>query len=210
MDRRTAARQHSGSARGAGRPHDGDRLVELDLQGLDLLAGGACALEVEVPVAPLQIGGQDYRAEPESPRLRLDVVRLGDGWHFRLRGRLEMTGPCWRCLEPARPGVTIDADEVAIDAADDPEMTSLYLRGEVLEVAEWARDAAAEALPPTILCDEACAGLCATCGANLNLGPCSCPPPPPDSRWSALAELADRLAREAVEPDSDLEPGPDG
>jgi len=209
MDRRTVARQHRGSARGAGRPYDGDRLVELDLQGLDLTPGGARVLEVEVPVAPLQIGGQEYRAEPETPRLRLDLVRLGDGWHFRLRGRLEMTGPCWRCLEPARPGVTIDADEVAIDAADDPEMTSLYLRGEVLEVAEWARDAAAEALPPTILCDEGCAGLCVACGANLNEGPCGCPPPPPDSRWSALAELAERLSREASEQDSGPERGPE-
>jgi len=199
MDRRPAARQRSGSARGAGRPGDGERLVELDLQGLDLPPGGACALAVEVPIAALHIGGQEYRAEPDAPRLTLDVVQLVNGWHFRLRGGLAVIGPCWRCLEPARPGLAIDASEVAIDGTDDPEMTSLYLLGEVLEVADWARDAVAEALPSTILCDEQCAGLCAVCGANLNEGPCGCGPPAPDSRWAALAEVAERLAREQAE-----------
>jgi len=200
MDRRHAARPNGGPVRGAGRPREGDRLAELDLQGLDLPPGGACTLDVAVPIAPLQIGGEDYRAEPEATRLRLDVVRLGDGWHFRLRGRLAVSGPCWRCLEPARPVLVIDADEVAIERADDPEMISLYLQGEVLEVAAWARDAVAEALPPTILCDEGCAGLCASCGADLNAGPCSCPPPMPDTRWAALEELAARL-RDAPEGD---------
>jgi uncharacterized protein len=199
MDRRPAARPRSGYARGAGRPGEGDRLVELELHELELPAGGACALEVDVPIAALYIGGQEYRAEPEAPRVSLDVVQLVNGWHFRLRGRVTVVGPCWRCLEPARPGVAIDASEVAIDGADDPEMTSLYLRGGVLEVAAWARDAVAEALPPAILCDAQCAGLCATCGANLNEGPCGCAQPAPDSRWSALAELAERLARERSE-----------
>lgn len=199
MDRRPAARPRSGYARGAGRPGEGDRLVELELHALELPAGGACALEVDVPIAALHIGGQEYRAEPEAPRVSLDVVQLVNGWHFRLRGRVTVVGPCWRCLEPARPGVAIDASEVAIDGADDPEMTSLYLRGGVLEVAAWARDAVAEALPPAILCDAQCAGLCATCGANLNEDPCGCAQPAPDSRWSALAELAERLARERSE-----------
>ncbi len=210
MDRPPAARRRSASARGAGRPGVGERIVRLDLQGLDLPPGGGCALKVEAPIAALQIGGQDYRAEPEAPRLSLDVGRLGNGWHFRLRGRLSVVGPCWRCLEPARSGVVLDVSEVAIDGADDPEMTSLYLRGEVLEVAEWARDAVAEALPPTILCDEDCAGLCAICGADLNEGPCTCAPPPPDPRWSVLADLAERLFRDQPETGADEDRRPAG
>lgn len=205
MDRPPAARDRRGSARGAGRPGVGERLSRLDLQGLDLPPGGACALDVEVPIDPLRIGGQEYRAAPEAPLVRLDIGRLGNGWHFRLRGQLAVVGPCWRCLETARPAVVIDASEVAIDGADDPEMTSLYLDGEVLEVSGWARDAVAEALPSAILCDEDCAGLCATCGANLNGGPCGCGPPPPDTRWSVLADLVERLSQEQAEP----EPGMD-
>jgi uncharacterized protein len=206
MGRRPAARQRSGSARGAGRLGDVERLAELDLHGLDLPPGGACALEVTVPIAPLQIGGQEYRAEPDAPRLSLEVVRLINGWHFHLGGRLVVVGPCWRCLEPAHSDVIVDASEVAIDGADDPEMTSLYLRGELLEVAQWARDAVAEALPPAILCEEGCAGMCVTCGANLNTGPCACPPPASDARWSALADLAARLSPEGPREDDQARP----
>ncbi len=44
-----------------------------------------------------------------------------------------------------------------------------------------------------ILCREDCAGLCPSCGANLNAGACDCPPPSPDSRWDALRDVADRM-----------------
>ncbi|MCS6771228.1 MAG: DUF177 domain-containing protein [Kiritimatiellae bacterium] len=40
-------------------------------------------------------------------------------------------------------------------------------------------------LPHHPVCSSACKGLCPYCGANLNLGPCSCKPPG-DHRWSAL------------------------
>ncbi len=41
-------------------------------------------------------------------------------------------------------------------------------------------------VPMKVLCRDRCAGLCETCGADLNAGPCECRPAP-DSRWGALA-----------------------
>jgi uncharacterized protein len=193
MGRRPAAHKRSGPSRGAVRPAEGDRLVSLDLRSLEVAPGAARALDVAIPVAPLRIAGQDYVTDPPAPRFHLDVVRLVNGWHFRVRSAVHVTGPCWRCLEVARPEVAIDAAEVSINGAADPEMVSLHVDQGVLDVAAWARDAVAEALPPTILCDEDCAGLCAICGANLNDGDCGCDPDPVDPRWSALAELAERL-----------------
>lgn len=42
------------------------------------------------------------------------------------------------------------------------------------------------ALPVKPLCREDCKGLCPTCGANLNLGPCACASEPTDPRLAAL------------------------
>jgi uncharacterized protein len=40
------------------------------------------------------------------------------------------------------------------------------------------------------LCRPDCAGLCPTCGADLNQGPCQCGTAAVDERWSGLAGLA--------------------
>ena len=42
------------------------------------------------------------------------------------------------------------------------------MRGYVLDLERWVRDALAEELPSQILCREDCRGLCVVCGANLN------------------------------------------
>ena len=39
------------------------------------------------------------------------------------------------------------------------------------------------------LCKKDCAGLCPTCGKNLNQGKCDCPDDNIDPRWSKLADL---------------------
>jgi uncharacterized protein len=59
-----------------------------------------------------------------------------------------------------------------------------------------ARDALVDLLPARILCRQDCAGLCPTCGVDLNAGPCSCPPAATDSRWAALQQIAERLKAE--------------
>ena len=43
------------------------------------------------------------------------------------------------------------------------------------------------------LCSDDCKGLCAKCGADLNLGPCGCGPDV-DPRLAALAQLLDKEA----------------
>jgi uncharacterized protein len=49
------------------------------------------------------------------------------------------------------------------------------------------------ALPDKILCREDCAGLCPVCGRDLNREPHEHEDETADPRWSALAELRDRL-----------------
>jgi uncharacterized protein len=173
-------------------------LARVDLRTLDLVSGGAARVEGPLAIEDLVLGGQRYGVEPCAPVARLDVSEASTGRLFRLRFGAELVGPCWRCLAEARAPVAVDAREYqaagrAPDAPYDEDLDSAYLTGHMLDLATWARDAVAEQMPPTLLCREACAGLCATCGADLNLGACACPPPAPDSRWAALGPLAERL-----------------
>ena len=193
MERPPVGRSDSGPPRIAGRPDGGAPLHQLHLRGLDIPSGGASIITAPVAVAPLRLGGQTYAVDPAAPDLRLDVVRAANGWHFRLRGQADVVGPCWRCLEPARLPVSVDATEVALSGTDDPELNSLYLTDDTLDVAAWARDAVAEAMPASMICAPECAGLCPSCGANLNLGGCGCAPHGVDARWAGLADLAERL-----------------
>jgi hypothetical protein len=50
-----------------------------------------------------------------------------------------------------------------------------------------------DALPLKPLCREECKGLCPSCGADLNKGPCSCKGKKGDPRLAALKKLKDKL-----------------
>ena len=64
-----------------------------------------------------------------------------------------------------------------------------FLEGNEIDLLELAAEQILLTLPMRILCDEACAGLCPTCGANRNAGTaCDCQPEI-DPRWQALASL---------------------
>ena len=59
-----------------------------------------------------------------------------------------------------------------------------------LDLDEVVTTAFVLAMDTTNLCSEDCKGLCAKCGADLNLGPCGCRPEV-DPRLAALAQLLD-------------------
>lgn len=170
----------------------------VDLRALDLAPGAGARLEVRVPPVELVIGGQEHRTEPERPELRLDVSRSLSGLHLRLRGDMELTGPCVRCLSEARAPLHVDTSEFVAegrpdDAPFDEDLDSAYVHEGILDLATWARDAVAEAVPPTLLCRPDCAGLCPACGRDLNEGPHRCEEDTTDSRWEPLRALRDRL-----------------
>jgi uncharacterized protein len=173
----------------------------LDLRALDLAPGAVVRLPARTPPIALVIGGQEHRTEPERPDLELEVGRSLSGLHLRLRGDAELVGPCVRCLEEARAPLAIDTTEFVADgrpgdAPFDEDLDSQYVEQGVLDLAEWARDAIAEAVPATLLCRADCAGLCPHCGANLNEGSCDCEEDTSDPRWDALREVAERLRRD--------------
>jgi uncharacterized protein len=170
------------------------RTDQLDLAALRLSPGQGRRLEAEVEIAPLELGSERYLADPARVPVQLDVSRMmGGGYALRLRFAAAVAGPCMRCLEDARREVEVEAREVAASerrAEGDQELESPYVEHERLDLAAWAHDAFALALPAKVLCREDCRGLCPVCAADLNeAGPEHHHDPSPDPRWAALREL---------------------
>lgn len=166
------------------------RADTFDLAALRLTSGEGRALELELPVEPFDLSGQRWLVTPSPVPLRLDVSRTTHaGWALRLRFEVELQGPCMRCLEPATPRFEIDAREFDQPGGGE-ELESPYVEEQQVDLAAWARDALALALPPQLLCRADCAGLCPVCGENLNAaGPDHHHESAPDPRWAKLREL---------------------
>jgi uncharacterized protein len=107
-------------------------------------------------------------------------------------------GECRRCLGEVNGELTVPVREIyqprsdsgpAASAADDAEEEVYPLLGDTLDLLPLARDAVLLNLPQAPLCRPDCAGLCPTCGADLNVGSCDCPPSITDPRWAALDVL---------------------
>ena len=110
-----------------------------------------------------------------------------------LRGTLhaEMECTCDRCGREFRRvkdlplDVTLTADP---EADDDPEI--FPLEGDAVDLDEVLSTCFVLDMEAKCLCREDCAGLCPTCGADLNLGPCNCRKPR-DPRMAVLEQLLD-------------------
>ena len=127
------------------------RTDSFDLGGLRLTSGEARRLELNVAIDPFVLGGERYTVEPVTASddeavaalipVRLDVSRTtGEGYALRLRFEATLSGPCMRCLEPARPVFSVEAREVSQPGEGD-ELESPYVDDGVLDIRAWARDA---------------------------------------------------------------------
>jgi uncharacterized protein len=79
---------------------------------------------------------------------------------------------CRRCLTPVHGQVTAPFQELF--EVDSREGESYPLKGDRIDLAPLVTEALLLSLPLAPLCRDDCAGLCPTCGADLNAGPCGC------------------------------------
>ncbi len=116
---------------------------------------------------------------------------------------------CARCLKPHQeeihdsfdviylptPEKTHPLEEIELNEAD---MNVIYYTGEELNLTELAREQVLLLLPVKPLCKADCAGLCPSCGKDLNEGPCSCSHESVDARFAALKNLLSTETSENV------------
>ena len=105
-------------------------------------------------------------------------MEQGSGRSFRRQAETEISGPCV---------------ELAQELEDEENDDILLLDGTELDLDEAVSTAFILAMDTKNLCSDDCKGLCAKCGADLNLGPCGCGPDV-DPRLAALAQLLDKEA----------------
>src|SRR3954453_22046956 len=113
----------------------------VDLERLALSSGQARALDLEVGLEPIDLGGQSYEPAGGGGEARLDVSRTSTGYALRLRFATELTGPCVRCLGDAANEGEIDVREVDQAGTADEELRSPYVTDGNLEIDRWANDA---------------------------------------------------------------------
>lgn len=160
-------------------------MLSFDLQALQ-----SKAATVQGELSPDDDVWQEGDRRPSEPlRVSGRVTSAGPDrfyWHGRVEGGATL--PCRRCLVEASVGLAEETHVIfsqAGDREDDPDVFELDPGAWELDLRPAVRELWLLHAPAYALCRDDCKGICPTCGADLNDGPCECPPQS-DSRWDAL------------------------
>lgn len=147
----------------------------------------------------VQVTEDDLRpaGSPKSPLKEVRVVGIVTAvdMEYLFQGTLEglFEQPCDRCLETAQVPVDLDVTwyfetgtdsegeldeetEIEVIEEDDAGQRVRYFEGDDLDLAPHVWEDMILSAPTKYHCSPDCMGLCPTCGANLNDGPCKCGP----------------------------------
>ena len=108
---------------------------------------------------------------------------LATGW-----AQVDWRSLCRRCEQPV-VGTTRAEFQEQFEPGADPDGDTFPMSRDQVDLELVAREAILLDLPLAPVCREECAGLCPTCGADLNDGACTCVPVAADPRWAALDVL---------------------
>ncbi len=134
--------------------------------------------QYEFEETPSSIDLDERFSEPVSVSVELEKRRR----QLFLKGHVKTLGNfvCDRCLDEFKRNVsaeyrmtyvynTSDAGEI-----DKDELAVLHSSTNEIKIDEDVKEYVLLAIPLKILCKEGCAGLCGTCGRNLNHETCDC------------------------------------
>lgn len=106
-------------------------------------------------------------------------------------------GNCNRCLAPVTKEIEFDFEEEFLPTIDILTGLPLYVHEDefkidakhILDLDDALYQNVCLSIPMKILCKDNCAGICPTCGKNLNEGNCDCHYPKIDKRWFKLVQI---------------------
>ena len=95
---------------------------------------------------------------------------------------------CDRCAADVKLPFEVKMEHGLVSSLNDEENDDYILVEDMrLDIEELTSEDIYLALPGKILCKEDCKGVCMTCGADLNDGPCGCEKAV-DPRWAGLID----------------------
>ena len=143
----------------------------------------------------LDLSGMDfYGARPFAHPVRVSGAVRNMAGALSLEGTAETTLElvCDRCLKPFSQDLALPVSTLLAEELEDEENDEIVLLQDgAADLDEIFTTALVLSMDAKHLCSEDCKGLCPTCGADLNLGPCQCRKEP-DPRFAALAQLLDK------------------
>ena len=130
-----------------------------------------------------------------SSNLNFDLHLVKILKEITVRGKawFSIEAPCARCLRDVdlilTPEVKLTLLPEHIPHEVDGDIGFEAYTGDEIDLGGYLRETVAMSLPLKVLCQEDCKGLCPHCGADLNLGACSCKDDWVDPRFTALRNL---------------------
>ena len=172
------------------RPLDTRSGLVLDTRELGRRAGAMKKVHTSVE-APLDLGIAVVGVPEGSPiELDLRLESVVEGVLVTGTATVQLKGECVRCLTEISDVMEIDVMELFVHPGSEAtEDEASRMVGDLIDLEPLVRDAVVLDLPFQPLCRDDCAGLCATCGVDLNTDPGHRHEAPIDPRWERLTSL---------------------
>jgi uncharacterized protein len=130
---------------------------------------------------------------------QVNMIRTNRGILVTAALNTEIELTCSRCLAEFICPLSLEIEEeyfptidiltgAPVAIPDEPGAFAID-QNNILDLTEAIRQYTLLSIPMKPLCREDCAGLCLTCGTNLNEKQCQCLPKPADPRWAKLTSL---------------------
>jgi uncharacterized protein len=169
---------------------------DLKISVADLLGrpGAYRDLAVAAALEGIRTALAKVTGDPVRAQLRAESVMEG----ILITGRIgaSTVTQCARCLIELPAATDVEVCELFVAPGHEGQDDDVYrVSGHEIDLEPMIRDALMLALPLHPLCREGCKGFCASCGADLNAGECSCTEEEADPRWAPLDALRAELEK---------------
>lgn len=159
----------------------------LDVKPILHTPGKELDFQFDLDLSDLEFSGRYPVSRPVS--VTGAVRNAADVLHLDLTARTTLDAVCDRCGKAFSQDKEIPYHCMLAESLENGENDEIeLLENGCVDLSDLARAAFILGMDTKTLCSEDCKGLCSRCGADLNLGPCSCGREV-DPRLAVLAKL---------------------
>lgn len=160
----------------------------LDLREIIGVPGGKVSFDYEPDMSEAAFGS--IIGIGQSPRAAGNVINRAGVLTFTANVDAVCNCVCARCLKEFELPIHKQITAYLTEGGEGEDPDGYFLQGDMIDVNEIIVTEFILSMDERLLCREDCAGLCVSCGADLNEGPCVCRKPV-DPRLAALGQLLD-------------------